>query len=84
VLLHGNVVSLTSKEFEILALMASRPGDVFTREEILDFLWGEDNSKDINTITVFIRRIREKIEDNPSNPRYILTVRSAGYKFTMH
>lgn len=79
--LRGKKVNLTGKEFEILAFMASHPGEVFTREQILNFLWGEDNSKDLNTVTVFIRKIREKIEDDPPKPRYILTVWRVGYKF---
>jgi len=79
--LRGERVNLTGKEFEILAFMASHPGEVFTREQILNFLWGEDNSKDLNTVTVFIRKIREKIEDDPPHPRYIQTVWRVGYKF---
>lgn len=79
--LRGELVNLTGKEFEILAFMASHPGEVFTREQILNFLWGEDNSKDLNTVTVFIRKIREKIEDDPPHPRYIQTVWRVGYKF---
>ncbi|MBR5474911.1 MAG: response regulator transcription factor [Lachnospiraceae bacterium] len=78
--LHGEQVNLTTKEFEIIALMASNEGEVFTREQILEFLWGSDNDKDINTVTVFIRRIREKIEDDPSKPRYVKTISRVGYK----
>jgi DNA-binding response OmpR family regulator len=79
---RGEKIPLTSKEFEILSFMASAPGDVFTREEILSFLWGQDSlQKDLTTVTVFIRKIREKIEDDPSNPRYIQTVWRVGYKF---
>ena len=74
-------VDLTSKEFEILAYMASHPGQVFTRQQILEHIWGKENENDINTITVFIRKIREKIEPNPAKPRYIQTVWRVGYKF---
>lgn len=77
---RGKPVNLTTKEFEIIALMASNAGEVFTREQILDFLWGSDNDKDINTVTVFIRKIREKIEDDPSKPRYVKTISRVGYK----
>ncbi len=78
---RGKKVNLTPKEFEVLALLASSPGVVYTREEILAFLWNGENDKDINSVTVFVRRIREKIEDNSSKPQYILTVWMVGYKF---
>lgn len=79
--IQGRKVELTSKEFEILALMAAHPGQVFTRQQILEHIWGKHNDNDINTITVFIRKIREKIEPNPARPRYIQTVWRVGYKF---
>lgn len=78
--LRGEVVPLTAKEFEILALLAERPGEVFTRRRIYEHLWGEGAEVDENSITVFMRKIREKIEDNPSEPRYLLTVWRVGYK----
>lgn len=70
----------TAKEFEILALLAESPGEVFTRRRIYEHLWGEVAEVDENSITVFMRKIREKIEDNPSEPRYLLTVWRVGYK----
>ena len=79
--LRGEPVPLTAKEFEILALLAANPGQVFTRAQIYEHIWGEDSSVDESTITVFMRKIREKIEDNPSQPRYLLTVWRVGYKF---
>lgn len=79
--IKGKKVDLTSKEFEILAYMANHPGQVFTRQQILEHIWGKDKDNDINTITVFIRKIREKIEPNPAKPRYIQTVWRVGYKF---
>lgn len=79
--LRGEPVSLTAKEFEILALLAANPGQVFTRSQIYEHIWGEDSSVDESTITVFMRKIREKIEDNPSQPKYLLTVWRVGYKF---
>ena len=78
--LHGEAVPLTAKEFEILALLAESPGEVFTRRRIYEHLWGEVAEVDENSITVFMRKIREKIEDNPSEPRYLLTVWRVGYK----
>ena len=78
---RGKAVDLTSKEFEIVALLASSPGKVFTREQILEHIWGQSSDTDLRSITVFVRKIREKIEDNPSTPRYLLTVWRVGYKF---
>ncbi len=78
---HGKKVDLTSKEFEILALLARNKGHVFTREQLLESIWGESYIGDVNTITIFVRKIREKIEDNPSKPKYLLTVWGVGYKF---
>ena len=78
--LRGEAVPLTAKEFEILSLLAESPGEVFTRRRIYEHLWGETAEVDENSITVFMRKIREKIEDNPSEPRYLLTVWRVGYK----
>lgn len=78
--LRGEVVPLTAKEFEILALLAESPGEVFARRRIYEHLWGEAAEVDENSITVFMRKIREKIEDNPSEPRYLQTVWRVGYK----
>lgn len=78
---NGVPVDLTAKEFEIVALLASSPGLVFTREQIFQHIWGEDSQPDPNSITVFVHKIREKIEDNPAKPKYLLTVWRVGYKF---
>lgn len=81
VLLRGEVVPLTTKEFEVLALLAATPGRVFTREQIYEHIWGEKgHGRSLSNVTVFVRRIREKIEENPSDPRYLLTVQRIGYK----
>ncbi|MDE8703660.1 helix-turn-helix domain-containing protein, partial [Adlercreutzia equolifaciens] len=77
--LRGELVNLTAKEFEILALLAANPGQVFTRAQIYELIWGADSSVDESTITVFMRKIREKIEDYPSQPKYLLTVWRVGY-----
>ena len=79
--LRGRPLNLTAKEFEILALLAANPGQVFTRGQIYEHIWGSDSTVDESSITVFIRKIREKIEDNPSQPKYLLTVWRVGYKF---
>ena len=78
---RGARIDLTAKEFEILAFMAQHPGQVFTRDQLFESVWGEDAVGDANTVTVFVRKIREKVEDNPSKPRYVLTVWGVGYKF---
>ena len=78
---NGRALDLTSKEFEILALLAANPGQVHTRQQIYEHIWGEGAVVDASSITVFIRRIREKIEDNASQPKYLLTVWGVGYKF---
>lgn len=82
--LGGEKLNLTSKEFEILALMATEPGKVFTRAQIYERIWDTESEIAEDSITVFIRRIREKIEVNPSEPEYLLTVWRVGYKFTEH
>ena len=78
----GNTeVTLTNREFEILYLLASSPGRVFSRAQIYDLVWGEPYSGDYNIVMSHIRNIREKIEDNPSKPIYIQTVWGVGYRF---
>ena len=79
--LDGKPVNLTSKEFEILAYLAKKPGAVFTREQILEHIWGDYADSDANNITVFIWKIREKIEKDPARPKFIKTVWRVGYKF---
>lgn len=77
---NKNVV-LAAKEFELLNLLASNPYQVFTREQLYDRIWGFNDYGDITTVTVHVRKIREKIEDNPASPVYIKTVWGVGYKF---
>lgn len=81
VTVNGVVVNLSSKEFELLKVLASHPGQVLTREQLLDLVWGNDFYGDTRTVDVHIRWLREKIEADPGNPEYILTVRGVGYKF---
>lgn len=78
---RGKKVELTPKEFELLCFMARNSGQVFTREQLFNILWGEDYVGDTGTITVFMRKIREKIEEDPARPKYIVTVWGVGYKF---
>jgi DNA-binding response OmpR family regulator len=81
VTLDGAVLSLTAREFDLLNFIARRPGQVFTREQLLDHVWGYTFASDMSTVTVHIRRLREKIEDDPTTPRRLLTVWGVGYKF---
>lgn len=80
VAVRGKVVNLTPKEFQIVALMADNPGKVFTREDLIDSIWGSAYRDGSISIPVYVRRIREKIEDDPSNPRYLQTVWRFGYR----
>ncbi len=79
--IDGKNVTLAAKEFELLSFMAHHPFQVFTREQLFNQIWGFDEYGDINTVTVHIRKIREKIEEIPSQPSYIKTVWGVGYKF---
>ena len=74
-------VTLTAKEFDLLYFLASHPGQVFTREHLMDAVWDYDYAGDASTVTVHVRRIREKIEADPVRPRYLKTVWGVGYKF---
>jgi DNA-binding response OmpR family regulator len=74
-------LSLRYKEFELLSLLVSHAGEVVTRAEIFDKVWGTDWLGDMRTLEVHIRWLREKLEEDPSNPIYIQTVRSVGYRF---
>ena len=77
----GQPLTLRHKEFELLALLMSRAGEAVTRAEIFDQVWGTDSLGDTRTLDVHIRWLRERIEDDPSQPYYIQTVRSIGYRF---
>ena len=81
VIVKDNAVDLTAKEFDMLYLLARHPKQVFTREQLLDRIWGGAAYIDPGTVTVHIRRLREKIEDDPSKPMRLLTVWGVGYKF---
>ena len=79
--LKGEEVNLTAKEFDLLLLLASNPGKIYSREELLEIIWGYEYFGDLRTVDVHIRRLREKIEINSSNPEYILTKWGVGYYF---
>ncbi|WP_281425114.1 response regulator transcription factor [Paenibacillus tritici] len=80
VLKNGEEVKLTAKEFHILKLFVSSPGRVFTKAQIYSMVWEDDYFGDENVINVHMRRLREKIEDDPSHPEYIRTLWGIGYK----
>ena len=77
----GQPIELTYVEFEILASLASAPGRVFTREMLLEHVWGDSTYRDPRTVDVHIRHLREKLEADPKHPEYLFTVRGVGYRF---
>jgi two-component system response regulator VicR len=81
VTVRGKNIDLTPKEFHILHMLASNPGVVFTREQLVEDIWGQQYSGEITGITVLVHRVREKIEVDPSNPHYIQTIWHVGYRF---
>lgn len=81
VIREGASVSLTAKEFEVLAFLAAQPGRIYSREQIMRHLWDGDFYGEARAADVHIQHIRQKIEPDPKNPRYVQTVRGAGYRF---
>ena len=77
----GKPVTTTATEFRLLEYFASRPGRVFTREQLLDAVWRDTSYVTLRSVDVYVRRIREKIENDAENPRYLRTVRGVGYRF---
>lgn len=81
VVAKGEPVSLTVREFDLLYYLASHPNRVFTRDQLMDTVWGYTFAADTSTVTVHMRRLREKIEPDPTQPRYLLTVWGVGYRW---
>ena len=81
VFIHNEEVNLTAKEFDLLELLMFNPNKVYSRENLLNTVWGYDYPGDVRTVDVHIRRLREKIEKNPSEPKYIHTKWGVGYFF---
>ncbi len=79
--IEGKEIGLTSKEFEVLELLMLNPNKVYSRENLLKLVWGADYPGDVRTVDVHIRRLREKIETNPSEPKYVHTKWGVGYYF---
>ena len=75
----GRAIDVTQKEFDLLSCLLSAPGKVYSREELMEKVWNYDYFGDMRTVDVTVRRLREKIEDDPSDPKYIRTKRGAGY-----
>jgi DNA-binding response OmpR family regulator len=78
---RGEPVELTYVEFELLRTLAAKPGRVFTRQMLLEALWGDSAYREPRTIDVHVRHLREKLEQDPAHPEYIVTVRGVGYRF---
>ena len=79
---NGDLLFLTSKEFDLLNYLYLHRGQVFSKEQLYENVWGYDYPADPNNLTSFIRKLRKKIEPEPDRPRYIVTVRGVGYKYT--
>lgn len=78
---NDEVIDITLREFELLKFLALQPGKIFSREKLLENVWGYEYYGDVRTVDVTVRRLREKIEDDPSMPKYIITKRGVGYYF---
>jgi len=81
VVVRGKEIYLTAKEYDLLEFFMSNIGNVYTREQLLAELWGSENAGDVRTVDVHVRRLREKVEENPSDPKYICTKWRVGYYF---
>ena len=78
---NGRALELSAREFDILCFLSAAPGRVFSREELMEQVWGYEYYGDLRAVDVAIRRLREKVEDQPASPRYIMTKRGMGYYF---
>ncbi len=81
VTVRNEKVELTGKEFELLELFLKNPGRIYTRENLLDIAWNFENHREVRKVDVHIRRLREKIEEDPANPKYIMTKWGVGYYY---
>lgn len=79
--LNGNLLNLTATEFRLLEFLMSRPGVVFSREQLLNAVWGQDRAITDRAVDVYVLRLRQKIESDPTNPALIHSVRGFGYTF---
>jgi DNA-binding response OmpR family regulator len=81
VFLDGEELALTQREFDLLAHLAAHPGRVYSRDQLMEAVWGEPLFEDTSTVTVHVRRLRAKLGDDPTEPRFIETVWGVGYRF---
>jgi len=81
VFVNNHEITLTSREFDLLIFLVNNPNHVFNKEELFERIWGSDAIGDVSTVTVHIRKLREKVESDSSNPQYIETIWGAGYRF---
>ena len=79
---NGRPLELSAREFDILCFLSAAPGRVFSREELMEQVWGFEYYGDLRAVDVAIRRLREKVEDTPASPRYVMTKRGMGYYFS--
>ena len=80
---NGRALELSAREFDILCYLSASPGHVFSREELMEHVWGYEYYGDLRAVDVAIRRLREKVEDQPASPRYIMTKRGMGYYLSL-
>ncbi len=81
IVLDGEELALTQREFDLLAYLAASPGQVFSRDQLMEAVWGYTYFEDTSTVTVHVRRLRAKLDDDPATPRFIETVWGLGYRF---
>jgi DNA-binding response OmpR family regulator len=81
ILVEGREVESTAREFDLILFLHSHPGTVFSREQLMQQVWGPNHFGTVRTVDNFIARLRAKIEDDPDNPKHIETVRGVGYRF---
>lgn len=81
--INGKEVLFTTREFDLLAFLVMHPNQVLSKEQLFEKIWGLDSAADVSTVTVHIRKLREKIERDPANPKYLETVWGAGYRFNV-
>ncbi len=80
---NGNLIDLTVREFELIKFLSAQPNKIYSRKSLLEYVWDYEYYGDVRTVDVTVRRVREKIEDDPSQPRHIMTKRGVGYYFAL-
>lgn len=80
---NGNLIDLTVREFELIKFLSAQPNKIYSRKSLLEYVWDYEYYGDVRTVDVTVRRVREKIEDDPSNPKHIMTKRGVGYYFAV-